>query len=357
MLAFFVAALVIQLIYWIILSIGLGRIPDPELPEASDLPVSVIVAARNEDAKLPRLLWALANQSHENLEVLIVNDASTDRTSEIVLQQVARDPRFKLVNVDDPQNPRKKHALALGIKTASHERLLFTDADCVPHEDWARTFADVASKHRDAVLIGYGPYRREESGINRFVRYETLMIAVMAAASTGMNRAFHGVGRNLSYPKSLFQELGGFVHQMHSLSGDDDLFIQHARKHGAEARYVLNPSGFVESDAPSSWEEWTRQKLRHTSAGTHYRLAAKFHLGLFNLTNFLVWLGPVFLGWHGAGLWAIRFLVQRAVLKRAAIRFGADNDLMIYQPILEFQYLLYNILIAPVGMVFGGRRW
>ena len=79
----------------------------------------------------------------------------------------------------------------------------------------------------------------------------------------------------------------------------------------------------------------------------------QFHGSVF----LIVWLGPLFLGWHGAGLLAFRFLVQRAVLKRAADQFAAEDDLMIFQPILEFQYLLYNILIAPAGMLFGGKTW
>src|SRR5690554_653947 len=158
MFVFFAAALAVQFIYWIIVSVGLGRIPDAEPPEHSDLPVSVIVAARNEEAILPRLLNALSWQSHDNFEVIIVNDGSTDNTAEIVRHYAKRDSRFTLLTVEHPQDPRKKNALTVGIAAASNERLLFTDAACVPHRDWVMTFANEATKHPNAVLIGYGPY-------------------------------------------------------------------------------------------------------------------------------------------------------------------------------------------------------
>lgn len=97
--------------------------------------------------------------------------------------------------------------------------------------------------------------------------------------------------------------------------------------------------------------------MRHTSAGAHYDGTAKAHLLAFHVSNVLTWAAPLALGWTGGALLAVRFIVQRGVLKRAGDDFEVEAGLMIYQPVLDLAYMLYNVLVAPAGVLFGGRRW
>lgn len=355
MLLLFVGALVVQAACWAWLGAGLRRAREqaPE-PPASPLPVSVVVAARDEEAALPALLDALAAQTHPDFEAIIVDDASEDGTAALVEAQAAQDDRFRLVRVTEPVAPRKKHALTRGIAAASHDRLAFTDADCTPPPGW---LAALAAAEPDAVLVGYGPYRKERGVLNAFVRYETLVTALLAAAAVGWGRPYMAVGRNLSYPKSLFERLGGFAHSLASLSGDDDLLVQEvARQDAAPVRFVLDPATFVPSEAPPTWRAWARQKLRHTSAGAHYGRGVQLALAVFHGSNLLVWVAPVVLGWTGAALLAGRFLFQRAVLREAMETFEA-GDLSLAQPFLDGLYLLHNTLLAPLGAVWRPKRW
>lgn len=353
----FALALAVHLAYWLALGAGLHRARAGAAPPAAAIPISVVVAARDEEQRIGGLLAHLADQAHEPFEVIVVDDASVDATPLIVERRARDDPRVRLVRVSDPQHPRKKHALTAGIAAARHERLAFTDADCRPRPGWLAAIAAHAAADPASVLVGYGPVRRQTGALNLFVRYETWLTALMTAASAGLGRPFMAVGRNFSYPKSLFDRLGGFASHRHSLSGDDDLLVQQAHAAGAPVRYLFAPASFVESDAPSTWRAWLRQKLRHTSAGRFYGRSVQAHLGLFHLSNVAVWVAPLFLGWAGAGLLAGRFLVQRAVLRRAAEAFHVEHDLMIYQPVLDLGYLFYNSLVAPAGVVWGGRTW
>jgi cellulose synthase/poly-beta-1,6-N-acetylglucosamine synthase-like glycosyltransferase len=359
MLFLFLAALAVQLIYWLLIAGGLDSLRRDDEPPAgaSDLPISVVIAARDEERNLPDLVAALQAQTHANFEAIVVDDGSRDGTAETVRAAASRDPRFRLVSVEAPRDPRKKHALATGIAAARHDRLAFTDADCTPPAGWLAAIAAAAAQDPDAVLVGHGPYRQRPGALNALVRYETLVTAALTAAAVGLGRPYMAVGRNFSYPRSLFDRIGGFEHQMHSLSGDDDLLVQEARRHGAPVRYLLDPGSFVPTDAPPGWRAWLRQKSRHTSAGLHYDRGAQAHLAAFHGSAVLVWLSPLALEWTGAGLLAIRFLVQRLVLKRAAEALHADQDLMIYQPLLEVGYMLYISLLAPAGALFGGKKW
>ncbi len=129
--------LLVHTAYWLLVWIGFRRAArDSASSEAASAPLSVIVAARDEAARLPTLLQALAQQTHPHFEVVLVDDGSTDATVQIVRDWQRQHPQVRLLTVENPQPPRKKNALTLGIDAARYERLVFTDADCIPREDW-----------------------------------------------------------------------------------------------------------------------------------------------------------------------------------------------------------------------------
>ncbi|MFN8255986.1 MAG: glycosyltransferase family 2 protein [Bacteroidales bacterium] len=96
----------------------------------SDL-VSILIPARNEEKNIGNLLNDVQNQEYHNIEILVFNDQSTDKTSEIVLEHSKSDNRIKLINSDDlPEGWLGKnfacHSLA---KNAKGHYYLFLDAD------------------------------------------------------------------------------------------------------------------------------------------------------------------------------------------------------------------------------------
>jgi Glycosyl transferase family 2 len=162
-----VAAAVLALAYQgaaIVLAYEMPRL-DPAPPETVTGPrprVSVIVAARNEEDQLPATLDALEGQDYPNLEILVVEDGSTDRTREII---DARAPRVR--RLDPPPLPPgwvgKNWACWTGAKAATGEWLLFLDADVRTHPasvrsvlDWAvRERADLASVAARIETVGF----------------------------------------------------------------------------------------------------------------------------------------------------------------------------------------------------------
>ena len=171
---------------------------------------------------------------------------------------------------------------------------------------------------------------RERGWLGRFVRYETALTATLSIGAIGHGRAWHAVGRNLSYPRSLWRRLGGFAPHADSLGGDDDLFVQDAARAGAEIRYVLDPEAFVPSAAPETWRGFWRQRRRHASAGAHYARGVLLALGALQVSGLALWVGAPLLhlafgvpwGW---GLLAVRLLLQRAVLSNAWDALGARS--------------------------------
>lgn len=348
----------IQLAYWVLLRTGFRRAQLSQREADAPLPpLSVVVAARNEEHTLPTLLAALARQTHPAFEVVIVDDASTDATPHLVERWAAHHPNVRLLRVTEPVPPRKKHALALGIAAARHDLLVLTDADCVPPPTWLEAMARQHGAAGAVLLIGYSPYRRGRGLLNRLARYETFVTGFLTAAAVGLGRPYMAVGRNLSYPRPVFQRIGGFAHSRRSLSGDDDLLVQEvARRRAATIRHVFAPSTFVLTDAPPTWRAWLRQKKRHASAGRFYTTTAKVHLALFQASGAALWLAPLFAGWFGAGLLAARLLVQARILHEAARTFQED-DLIAVTPVLELLYAAYNAAVVPLGLMKVPERW
>lgn len=128
-----------------------------------ELPVSVIIAARNEAVNLEKHLPAFLSQDYPNYEVVVVNDCSYDESEDILKDMQLRYPQLKVVTIaEQAKYPTgKKFALTLGIKAAEHNVLLFSDADCYPASNqWIRQMQKQYIDKTEMVL-GYGAYARE----------------------------------------------------------------------------------------------------------------------------------------------------------------------------------------------------
>lgn len=106
-----------------------------KLPRAAEPlpPVSVVIAARNEEAGIRAGVASVLAQEYAPLEVIAVNDRSTDATGQLLAELASADHRLRVISVD--QLPAgwlgKNHALDTGAAAACGELLLFTDADVV----------------------------------------------------------------------------------------------------------------------------------------------------------------------------------------------------------------------------------
>lgn len=379
-------SLVVQLVLWTWIGVGFRRVRDHNdaLPdEAPPLPVSVIVAARNEANRLGPLLLRLTRQTHTGpLEVIVVDDASTDDTAALVRKEAERwaAPKrsLRLVSVTEGETeaaglPRKKHAITRGVEAATHERLVVTDADGRPTRGWLASLLTAThsaaetrtenSRDDGAVLLGFGPYTKHPGWLNRLIRYETIHTALLASGAAAHGHAWHAVGRNLSYPASLFHRLGGFAAHADSLSGDDDLFIQHvARETDVPIRPVTDPRSFVVSEPPRTLSAFVRQRRRHASAGRFYAPSILLGLGLLHGTNLALWVGAPLLHMvsgvlYGYGLLAAKLLVQRISVGQALEAYHASGDLHLAQPPLDLLLSLYQVGAGVLGALPIPRRW
>ena len=99
-------------------------------PLVKNIPVSVIICAKNEAHNLSLLIPKLLSQDYNKYEIVLINDNSVDHTLEIMETYRDVHKHIKIVNVKNNETfwGSKKYALTLGIKASTYNYLLFTDA-------------------------------------------------------------------------------------------------------------------------------------------------------------------------------------------------------------------------------------
>ena len=275
LLVLFLISTLVQLFYYLFFYIRLPFSKTEEIKTGIQ-PISIIICARNEARNLEKNLPLVLSQDYPEFEVIVVNDCSEDKTDELLEDLGKKYPRLKTTHIkkDAKFTHGKKLALTIGIKAASHEWLLLTDADCKPgSEKWIsgmqRNFDNETS-----VVLGYGAYSREKGFINNFIRFDTFFIALQYFGFAMAGRLYMGVGRNLAYRKSLFFENKGFAAHRKLASGDDDLFINQVATEG-NTRVEFSSDTYTYSEAEKSFSTWFKQKKRHLTTGSHYNMGTK----------------------------------------------------------------------------------
>ncbi|MFQ6112836.1 MAG: glycosyltransferase [bacterium] len=327
--------------------------------------VSVVIAARNEEKNLPNCLQALYSQKYpkELIQIVVVDDRSSDRTPEILKQHKSKNSNLEFIQISNsPENiSPKKYALSQGISKATGELIFTTDADCTPPPEWISATVPLFSENV-GLVIGLAPFEGERNLLSKLLSLNNLASAFVSAGSTGWNAGVTCTGRNLAYRKSLFNEVNGFDNINHSLSGDDDLFLQMAKRLTRwNMSFCLNPGAAVPSAAADNLFAFIAQTRRHVSAGKHYRKPLQAAYLLFNLANIylfsflmLAFANQAYLPLAGL-LFALKLILDLVSLFLIASIAKKQNLLLLF-PLWEIFFVLNQILIAPFGFI-GKIKW
>lgn len=123
--------------------------------------VSVIIPVYNQELYLDTSLPSVINQQYSNLEILVVNDGSTDRSEEILANYQAADNRIRIIK---KQNGGLADAVSTGIREAHGQYICFLDSDDRIGSDYVQNFVDSIDNH-DFVAAGF--YFERNDGIHQ----------------------------------------------------------------------------------------------------------------------------------------------------------------------------------------------
>ena len=351
----------IQVVYLLAFITGFARYRNAK--GSGSLPVSVVVAARNEEENLKMLLPKLQSQDHPDFEVIVVLDRPEDGSAEYISEISRTDNRFRSVVVDDlPKDwDGKKYAVTKGVEAAHNEVIVLTDADCVPSSDhWLSSMSKVYDDTTEIVL-GYSAYQKRAGFLNKLIRFETMYTAIQYLSFALLGNPYMGVGRNLSYRKSLFLKKGGLEAIKGLTGGDDDLFVNR-NGNRLNTKVVLGKESLTLSKPKTSWKKYFVQKKRHLSAGRYYRSLDKILLGLYSFTILSFWAIFIILSLPGTepiltwGGFFIRFLLFHLTFAIAGRAIGDPLKLWSVA-VLEFTYIIYYWIPGVAAGVSKTTKW
>lgn len=326
-------------------------------------PLSVIICARNESENLRRNLPAILEQDYPNFEVIVINDGSTDESTEVLSALTEKYPH--LYHSFTPEGARyisrKKLALTLGVKASKNPWLLFTEANCQPvSNQWLRLMARNFTPQTEIVL-GYHGYERGKEWKHRYIAFDSLFHSLRYLGLALVGRAYMGVGRNLAYRRALFFAQKGYSTYLNLQRGEDDLFINGIAT-ASNTRVESDCNAVVRMPAIERYKDFQEEKISYMATSGYFKGMQRYLLGFETLSRLLFYgvfltavlfgllnLHYVVIGIAFLGL-LLRYLVQGFVINKTASELGDKHhyyltlplfDLL--QPLKSLQFRLYRL--------------
>jgi len=173
--------------------------------------ISVVVPAYNNEKTIAATIEALLAQDYpaENLEIIIVDDGSNDRTGEIIKNYPVK------YSYQDNKGPAA--ARNLGWRLSKGQIICFTDADCIPEKQWV---SKLCGEYTSDKIAGVGGSYRNANSDNLLatcIHQEIIQRHLRIPKQVNYLGAF-----NVSYRRGVLEEIGGFNESYPDASCEDN---------------------------------------------------------------------------------------------------------------------------------------
>ncbi|QSO54591.1 glycosyltransferase [Alicyclobacillus curvatus] len=323
--------------------------------------VSILIAARDEAKALPATLASLQAQNWPNLEVIAVNDRSTDETKDVLDRTADSWPSLKSIHITElPEGwLGKNYALSRAAEVASGDWLLFTDADVRFTRDAVETaMRFVLANEIDHLAMAPGIRANGfwlRAAVFMFL-YNVVLVFKPQDAKRKNSAAFVGIGAFNLVRRTTYEKVGG--HKSVALRPDDDLALGAVIKRSGFRQDFTGGTKLLDVEWYPSLREMTRGLEKNALAPFQYRFW-KFALGV--LLMLLVYDGPavgaiVAEGWPRL-LFALAFVIEVYLFRLTRTYSGVSSwwafTLPLSAPILFF-ILVRSALLC---LIRGGIVW
>lgn len=330
--------------------------PDEHCPS-----ISLLFAARDEEAKLPGALETLAALDYPRLEVIAVDDRSQDGTARILDEFAARDPRFRAAHVTELPSGwlGKPHALQRAYEASSGEWLVLTDAD-VKFEPSAlrRAIALVHKNNLDHLTL--------IANVEMETFWETVALTFFGLAfylgnaphrvSNPNSAAYMGVGAFQLLQRDVYERIG--THRKLAMEVVDDMKLGKLVKQGGFRSQVAIAETFVSLRWHAGLRNVIRGVTKNFFAVFGYRVALALAVLLAMILLQLVPFAAVFVA-HGSA----RLFYALAVLTMLGMHAGVDRANGV-SPLYALTYPVGALLVCymivrsvVVTLWQGGVTW
>ncbi|MCP5063647.1 MAG: glycosyltransferase [Ignavibacteriae bacterium] len=341
----------------ILVTIGIQK-KFPKLSEENLPTATVIVAARNEEENILECLVSLeALEFPQNkLDIILVDDYSTDSTNKIIAEYISDKPFFKLIQPtkDFGETRGKARAIANGIEFAKGEIILTTDADCTVSKMWAKT---LASYYTEGVAVVCGYTNQNWKNIFEGMQdFDFIYLLTVAAGTINWGKPMSAMGNNMSYRKSAYNEFGGYSKIPFSVTEDFKLLMAIKDLKKYKIIYPLDKESLVTSKPCNDAKTLYRQKKRWAVGGTGSSLDGFFVIASAFIVTVFTLAVPFF--YSATVMYVLLFKIftdlfmLKNVFDTLAIKFNLKNFIA-----FEFYITFYFVIIALVVLFDKNVVW
>jgi len=220
--------------------------------------VSVVVPAWNEEVGITKTIRSILNNTYRNVELIVVNDGSVDKTDALVRQFIERHKisgqRFRYFY---KPNEGKGHALNAGIKQSRGDLIFTIDADSVVDKHAIKNMVQYFEDPEVWAAVGNVKVANNQTLIGFLQRLEYMFGFYFKRAHAVMNAEYIFGGANAAYRRTLFKEIGLFDTTNKTEDIEMSLRTRYFGKHCAYAEDAI-----VYTEGASSIEGLINQRLR-----------------------------------------------------------------------------------------------
>lgn len=330
-------------------------------------PLSIVIPAHNQARELRCHLPRILEQDFDDFEVIVVDVASTDETKDVLELLELSHPRLR--HTHTPASARdislERLALSLGFRTARHEWVVLTRADCEPASPhWLERISEVASSDK-SIILGAAKYDEQhhtwfDTKVSYFRIHNT--IANLRHIQDGYP-AVRSDECNMAIRRSLFLETDGFGRHINLLTGAAELLVN-SLSTSTNTAVVTSPEAIVVQDRMPAKRLWLKHRTFYMETRRYQRNAFYYRLKQ-NLKMALPWLmflcivgfWPVITIlevpqttplWILTGLLALLWLIVAIYsivsFNRTASELGYQRKFYLSLPILSLSLPIWNTL-------------
>lgn len=341
-------------------------IPETWTPKTS---VSIIIPARNEADNIESCLESVSKQNFPAhlFEIILVDDHSEDQTADLAQQFIhssITNQNLKISLVES-EGSGKKAALHTGIKNATGDLIITTDADCIVPANWINYLVSYFEKHQPKFIAAPVNFHEEKNLFEKFQSLDYMGMMVITGAGIHGKFGWMSNGANLAYPREVFVELDGFSGIDNLASGDDMLFMQKVvNRYPNQIGFIKNKEATVHTSAKPTWASLLGQRIRWASkTGAYQQPQLVWTQSFVFIYCALIFAGilfsffgdisvPAFL----LGLIVVKSATDYVFLKRAS-RFFGKPELIIGFVAAEVMHIIYIFLTGLGSLIKKKHNW
>lgn len=332
-------------------------------PAAANIPhypVSIVIPFRNEQKHLRILLKSLQQQSYDGqLEILLINDGSTDQSLNII-QEIKKFSRIEITVLDSQFDPAsgltsKQQALDFGINHAKYDWIALTDADMQLMPDWLSSLMACSGRKADMVF-GHTSIITDKSIFSKIQAFQ--LDFLFSAAYVFFKAGISGscMGNNILISKQAYQKAGGQKAIGYNIAEDRALLELFRQKKMSIS--CTNP--FFPLALTFPCEEWNQffHQIRRWAKGGIVWCSSLFFIGLlFSLQNLLFLLACfMILPRVITSIALMNFLFTWLFTAVSFKRIGSSQKFFYFPLFLLF--LLFEAILFSFSSLYGSEiKW